>query len=104
MSTRFRKEPPFYQQLFVTSESFQSKEDSLSKSAKRRWWIVATWMVATLAAAGFVVFWPAPKAVDEYAAWPLFRLLGFAVTWLPVLIIALLLAVWLDVKWRRDSS
>ena len=74
------------------------------KAVRRRWWIVAIWAVLTLSGAGIVVFWPPVKTADEYAAWPLFRLLGFAVTWLPILIIVLLFALWLDIKIHRDRS
>ena len=64
------------------------------------------WMLIVTIFACVVVFWPSGKAadVDEYTAWPIFRLYGFAITWFPLLLAGLVIVLWLESKWSDDGG
>jgi hypothetical protein len=71
---------------------------AMTTRRRRRFWMVVIWLALVAAIASVVSFWPLVENVDDYTTWPMFRLLYFAVTGLPLLIVLLILALWMEGK------
>jgi hypothetical protein len=75
--------------------------DFMIRKQRRRLWILGIWVLVVSGFACVIVFWPPARNVDEYTNWPMFRLLGFGVTWFPILVIVLAAVLWLEGKVSR---
>ena len=69
---------------------------------RRRFWISAIWLVLVAGIAAGLFFWPSVENLDDYTTWPMFRVLHFAVTALPILILLLVIALWMAGKWSDE--